>query len=55
MNLKAPVVLIGGIPGVGKTSMAGAVARMLDIDIVLSGDYLREMVRPPCSPAEKRR
>ncbi|GGM78902.1 hypothetical protein GCM10007108_16350 [Thermogymnomonas acidicola] len=46
MNLKAPVVLIGGIPGVGKTSMAGAVARMLDIDIVLSGDYLREMVRP---------
>jgi len=40
------IVLIGGIPGVGKTSMAGEIAKALDIDIVLSGDYLREFIRP---------
>ncbi|KPV47323.1 2-phosphoglycerate kinase [Acidiplasma aeolicum] len=41
-----PVILIGGIPGVGKTSMAGYVAREFNINIVLSGDYLREFLRP---------
>ncbi len=40
------IVLIGGIPGVGKTSIAGQIAKALDIDIVLSGDYLREFIRP---------
>lgn len=40
------IVLIGGIPGVGKTSIAGEIAKALDIDIVLSGDYLREFIRP---------
>lgn len=47
MKMKQPmIVLIGGIPGVGKTSIAGEVARDLGIDIVLSGDYLREFLRP---------
>ncbi len=37
---------MGGVPGVGKTSIAGAVARKLGINIILSGDYLREFIRP---------
>ncbi len=44
------IILIGGIPGVGKSSISGYLARNLGIDIVLSGDYLREFVRPLCSP-----
>ena len=43
---KAPVILIGGIPGVGKSSISGYIARKFGIDIVLSGDYLREFARP---------
>lgn len=43
---KAAVILVGGIPGVGKSSISGYIARNLDIDIVLSGDYLREFARP---------
>ena len=43
---KAPIILIGGIPGVGKSSISGYIARSLGIDIVLSGDYLREFARP---------
>lgn len=39
-------ILIGGIPGVGKTSISGYLAKNLGIDIVLSGDYLREFLRP---------
>ncbi len=45
-----PVILIGGIPGVGKTSISGAVARKFNINIVLSGDYLREFMRPYGNP-----
>ncbi len=41
-----PVVLIGGIPGVGKTSISGYIGREFNINIVLSGDYLREFLRP---------
>ena len=40
------VYIIGGVPGVGKTSMSGKLASELGIDIVLSGDYLREFLRP---------
>lgn len=43
---KAPVILIGGIPGVGKSSISGYLAKNIGIDIVLSGDYLREFARP---------
>lgn len=43
---KAPIILIGGIPGVGKSSISGYIARKLSIDLVLSGDYLREFARP---------
>jgi len=43
---KNQVILIGGIPGVGKTSISGYLARELGIDIVMSGDYLREFIRP---------
>ncbi|MEM0156753.1 MAG: mevalonate-3-phosphate 5-kinase [Thermoplasmataceae archaeon] len=45
---KAKIILIGGIPGVGKSSISGYLARELGIDLVLSGDYLREFVRPVC-------
>ena len=40
------IVFLGGVPGVGKTSIAGAIAKKFDIDIMLSGDYLREFMRP---------
>ncbi len=43
---KPVILLIGGIPGVGKSSISGYLAKNLGIDIVLSGDYLREFVRP---------
>jgi mevalonate-3-phosphate-5-kinase len=45
-NKRAPIILIGGIPGVGKSSISGYIARSLGIDLVLSGDYLREFARP---------
>ncbi|MCL4329203.1 MAG: AAA family ATPase [Candidatus Thermoplasmatota archaeon] len=38
-------VVIGGVPGVGKSSISGYVARELGIDLVMSGDYLREFAR----------
>ncbi len=40
------VLLIGGVPGVGKSSISGYIARSLGFDIILSGDYLREFARP---------
>ena len=43
---KVPIIIIGGIPGVGKTSISGYLARQLNINIVLSGDYIREIIRP---------
>ena len=43
---KNKVILIGGIPGVGKTSISGFLAREIGIDLVMSGDYLREFIRP---------
>lgn len=43
---KNKIIFIGGVPGVGKTSISGMVARKFDIDIMLSTDYLREFVRP---------
>lgn len=42
---KAKIILIGGVPGVGKTSISGYIAAKLGINIVLSGDYLREFLR----------
>ncbi len=39
-------VIIGGIPGVGKTSISGYIAGEFNINIILSGDYLREFLRP---------
>lgn len=45
MSNKVPIILIGGVPGVGKTSISGYIARNLGINIVLSGDYIREAVR----------
>jgi mevalonate-3-phosphate-5-kinase len=41
-----PVILIGGIPGVGKTSLSGYIGNEFNINIILSGDYLREFLRP---------
>jgi 2-phosphoglycerate kinase len=43
---KNKVILIGGIPGVGKTSISGFLAKEIGIDLVMSGDYLREFIRP---------
>ena len=45
---KNQIILIGGIPGVGKTSISGFLARELGINVVMSGDYLREFLRPFC-------
>lgn len=50
---KPIIVLIGGIPGVGKSSISGFAARALGVDIVLSGDYLREFARPLLSETNK--
>ena len=49
---RAKIILMGGIPGVGKSSISGYIARELGIDLVLSGDYLREFVRPVCPDLE---
>lgn len=46
MTGKIATILIGGIPGVGKSSISGHLAKNLGIDLVLSGDYLREFIRP---------
>lgn len=46
MAQKSLTVFIGGIPGVGKSSISGYIARSAGIDLVLSGDYLREFLRP---------
>lgn len=46
MSGRSAAILIGGIPGVGKSSISGYVAKDLGIDLVLSGDYLREFLRP---------
>lgn len=43
---KYKMIFIGGVPGVGKTSLSGLISKKLGIDIVLSGDYLREFIRP---------
>ena len=40
------IFLLGGVPGVGKTSISGHIARELGINIVISGDYIRESLRP---------
>lgn len=44
--MNSRIMFIGGVPGVGKTSISGYIARNTDIDIVLSSDYLREFLRP---------
>ncbi len=46
MGGRTAAILVGGIPGVGKSSISGYVAKELGIDLVLSGDYLREFIRP---------
>lgn len=46
IDRKARIILIGGIPGVGKSSISGFIASKLGVHIVLSGDYLREFARP---------
>lgn len=38
-------VLIGGVPGVGKSSLSGEIAKEFGFNILLSGDYLREFYR----------
>lgn len=43
---EVPIILVGGVPGVGKTSISGAIARAIGINIVMSGDYIREAIRP---------
>lgn len=39
------ILLIGGVPGCGKTTLAGCLARRLSINLVLGGDLLREFAR----------
>ncbi len=45
MPMSNPKIVVGGVPSVGKTSICGYLARKFDIDMVLSGDYLREFLR----------
>ncbi len=45
MNHEPRIIVIGGVPGVGKTSLSGSLGRELGINIVMSGDYLREFLR----------
>ncbi|MCL4345433.1 MAG: AAA family ATPase [Candidatus Thermoplasmatota archaeon] len=45
MSDNVPIILIGGVPGVGKTSISGYIARSLGINLVFSGDYIREVIR----------
>lgn len=45
-------VLIGGVPGVGKSSVSGELARRLNFNILLSGDYLREFYRAYVDPED---
>ena len=40
------MIFIGGVPGVGKTSLSGILSKKLGIDLVLSGDYRREFISP---------
>jgi mevalonate-3-phosphate-5-kinase len=54
IDRKARIILIGGIPGVGKSSISGFLASNLGVDIVLSGDYLREFARPLVNGEEGR-
>ncbi len=51
---KPVILLVGGIPGVGKSSISGYIARNLGIDVVLSGDYLREFARPLLAEKESK-
>ncbi|MGP6220677.1 AAA family ATPase [Caldiplasma sukawensis] len=43
--MKFKIILIGGIPGVGKTSLSGELARRYGFNIMMSGDYIRESIR----------
>ena len=47
---KVPIILIGGVPGVGKTSISGYIAREMRINLVFSGDYIRESLRSVVEP-----
>lgn len=42
---RSTIVLIGGVPGMGKTSICADLAKEFGIGIVLNGDYLREFAR----------
>lgn len=43
--MKFNIIIIGGIPGVGKTSISGELARNFGFNIMMSGDYIRESIR----------
>lgn len=43
------IIVVGGIPCVGKTSICGHLARKFKIDIMLSVDYTREFLRAAVS------
>lgn len=40
------VVLISGVPGTGKTTLAAEIATRLGIKTVMCGDWMREIIRP---------
>ncbi len=42
---KYKIIFLGGVPGVGKSSIAGSIAKRFGVDLVLSGDYLSEFTR----------
>ena len=50
---KHAVIVVGGIPSVGKTSISGFIARRFSIDMMLSTDYLREFLRSAVSGDKK--
>ena len=42
---KTPIIYIGGVPGIGKTSYAAHISKEFGIGILLSGDYMREFLK----------
>ena len=48
--MNKPIILIGGAPGTGKTSLAKDLVSKLDLDHQLGAGFIREIVRAETTP-----